>query len=108
MHKIATNGTSLYVRIGGTGPAVLLLHGFGDTGDMWGPLAAKPMIDHTVVVPDLRGMGLPHIRNRYEKKNQAFDIIGVLNYLKVEKVELVTYDIGNMVGFALAGDESHG
>lgn len=100
-HKIATNGTSLYVRIGGTGPAVLLLHGFGATGDMWSPLAAKLMIDHTVVVPDLRGMGLSaHPPAGYEKKNQAVDIVGVLNYLKIEKVELVTHDIGNMVGYA--------
>jgi pimeloyl-ACP methyl ester carboxylesterase len=37
---IQTNGTSLYVRFGGQGPAVVLLHGFGDTGDMWAPLAA--------------------------------------------------------------------
>jgi len=32
---VQTNGTSLYVRVGGKGPAVVLLHGFGDTGDMW-------------------------------------------------------------------------
>ena len=31
---IATNGTSLYLRIGGKGPAVILLHGYGETGDM--------------------------------------------------------------------------
>ena len=31
---IATNGTSIYVRSGGTGPAVVLLHGYGETGDM--------------------------------------------------------------------------
>ena len=37
---IATNGTNLYVRVGGSGPVVVLLHGFGDTGDMWAPLAA--------------------------------------------------------------------
>ena len=55
---IQTNGTALYVRIGGTGPAVVLLHGFADTGDMWAPLAAVLMKDHTVIVPDLRGMGL--------------------------------------------------
>ena len=36
---IPTNGTSLYVRVGGHGPAVVMLHGFGDTGDMWAPLA---------------------------------------------------------------------
>ena len=33
--QVATNGTTLYVRVGGQGPAVVLLHGFGDTGDMW-------------------------------------------------------------------------
>ena len=31
---VPTNGTSLYVRVGGKGPAVVLLHGFGETGDM--------------------------------------------------------------------------
>ena len=36
---VPTNGTSLYVRVGGKGPAVVLLHGFGFTGDMWAPLA---------------------------------------------------------------------
>ena len=37
---ISVNGTTLYVRHGGKGPAVVLLHGFGDTGDMWAPVAA--------------------------------------------------------------------
>jgi hypothetical protein len=56
--EIKTNGTSLHVRIGGQGPAVVFLHGFGDTGDMWAPAAAVLVKNHTVVVPDLRGMGL--------------------------------------------------
>src|ERR1700741_1014137 len=78
--EIATNGTTLHVRVGGTGTAVLLLHGFGDTGDMWSPLAATLMKDHTVVVPDLRGMGLSdHPESGYEKKNQAVDMAGVLD-----------------------------
>ena len=55
-----TGGTE-YVRVGGRGPAVLLLHGFGDSGDMWAPLAARLVADHTVIVPDLRGMGLSSI-----------------------------------------------
>ena len=37
--RIAANGTKLYVRVGGRGPAVILLHGYGETGDMWVPLA---------------------------------------------------------------------
>jgi len=100
---VQTNGTSLYVRIGGKGPAVVLLHGFADTGDMWAPLAADLVKDHTVIVPDLRGMGLSaHPDTGYTKKNQAMDIAGVMDALKVQKADLVTHDIGNMVGYALA------
>jgi len=100
---IDTNGTKLFVRVGGTGPAVVMLHGFGDTGDMWAPIAAKLVKDHWVIVPDLRGMGLSaHPDTGYTKKNQAADIAGVLDQLKVAKADLVTHDIGNMVGYAFA------
>lgn len=100
---IKTNGTELYVRSGGSGPAVVLLHGFGDTGDMWAPIAARLVKDHTVIVPDLRGMGLSaHPDTGYTKANEARDIAGVMDVLKVDKAQLVTHDIGNMVGYALA------
>jgi pimeloyl-ACP methyl ester carboxylesterase len=100
---VPTNGTSLYVRVGGQGPAVVLLHGFGDSGDMWAPLAAVLVKNHTVIVPDLRGMGLSaHPDTGYTKKNQANDIAGVMDALKVQTADLVTHDIGNMVGYALA------
>ena len=100
---VQTNGTSLHVRVGGKGPAVVLLHGFGDTGDMWAPIAAALVKDHTVIVADLRGMGLSaHPDTGYTKKNQAVDIAGVMDALKVQKADLVTHDIGNMVGYALA------
>ena len=97
--EIETNGVTIHVRIGGKGPAVVLLHGYGETGDMWAPLAAALIHDHTVVVPDLRGMGLSsHPAGGYDKKTQGEDIAGVLDVLKIGKVELVTHDIGNMVG----------
>ncbi|MGH7939198.1 MAG: alpha/beta fold hydrolase, partial [Bryobacteraceae bacterium] len=100
---VQTNGTSPYVRIGGQGPPVILLHGFGDTGDMWAPLAQVLAKDHAVIVPDLRGMGLSaHPDNGYTKKNQAADIASLMDTLKVQKADLVTHDIGNMVGYALA------
>ena len=100
---IATNGTELSVRVGGHGPAVVLLHGYGETGDMWSPLAKELAKDHTVIVPDLRGMGLSaHPAGGYDKANEARDIAGVLTTLKVGHYDLVTHDIGNMVGFALA------
>jgi pimeloyl-ACP methyl ester carboxylesterase len=100
---VATNGTHLNVRVGGKGPAVVLLHGFGDSGDMWAPLAADLAKDHLVIVPDLRGMGLSdHPDSGYTKKNQAVDIAGVMDSLHVTTAALVTHDIGNMVGYALA------
>src|SRR5882672_12892508 len=100
---VQTNGTELHVRVGGQGPAVVLLHGFGDTGDMWAPIAAKLVTNHTVIVPDLRGMGLSaHPDTGYTKANEARDIAGVMDALKVDKAQLVTHDIGNMVGYALA------
>lgn len=99
--EIETNGTTLHVRIGGTGPAVTLLHGYGETGDMWVPLATELARDHTVIVPDLRGMGLSaKPENGYDKKTQGQDIAGVLKALNVEKTDVVTHDIGNMVGYA--------
>lgn len=101
--EIQTNGTTLHVRIGGHGPAVVLLHGFGDTGDMWAPVAAVLVKTHTVVVPDLRGMGLSaHPDTGYTKQNQALDVSGVMDHLQIVKADLVTHDIGNMVGYALA------
>ena len=78
-----TDGTQ-YVRLGGKGPAVLLLHGFGETGDMWVPLADALVKEHAVIVPDLRGMGL----SSHPEGGQ--------------ELALVTHDIGNMVGYAFA------
>jgi pimeloyl-ACP methyl ester carboxylesterase len=101
--NIDTNGTTIYVRTGGNGPAVVLLHGYGETGDMWAPMAIDLARDHAVVVPDLRGMGLSLKPNDgFEKKTQGHDVAGVLDALKIETVDLVTHDIGNMVGYAFA------
>jgi pimeloyl-ACP methyl ester carboxylesterase len=100
---IATNGTSIHVRSGGSGPAVVLLHGYGETGDMWAPMAADLARDRTVVVPDLRGLGLSSKpAGGFDKKTQAADVAGVLDALKIDRADLVTHDIGNMVGYAFA------
>jgi pimeloyl-ACP methyl ester carboxylesterase len=101
---ISVDGATIHTRIGGRGPVVLLLHGFGDTGDMWAPLARRLAADHTVVVPDLRGMGLSsHPETGYDKKSEAGDIAAVLHALGLDgSVALVTHDIGNMVGYAFA------
>jgi pimeloyl-ACP methyl ester carboxylesterase len=103
--EIATNGATIHVRVGGQGPAVVLLHGYGETGDMWAPMAADLARDHTVVVPDLRGLGLSSKpAGGFDKKTQAGDVAGVMDALKISKADFVTHDIGNMVGFAFAAE----
>lgn len=100
---IQVGDATIHVRTGGSGPAVVLLHGFGDTGDMWAPLAARLAADHTVVVPDLRGMGRSSRPvGGYDKKSQAGDIRAVLAKLGVEKSAVVGHDIGTMVAYAYA------
>jgi pimeloyl-ACP methyl ester carboxylesterase len=101
--EVATNGTTIHVRSGGSGPAVVLLHGYGETGDMWVPLAADLARDHTVVVPDLRGLGRSaKPAGGYDKKTQALDLAGVLDGLGVREADVVAHDIGNMVAFQFA------
>lgn len=103
IQDIPVEGVKLHVRVGGKGPAVVLLHGFGDTGDMWAPLAADLARDHTVVVPDLRGMGLSSIPDSgYDKKTQAGDIRAVLAALGIEHSVVIGHDIGTMVAYAYA------
>ena len=103
VQRVQTNNVTLHTRIGGTGPAVVLLHGYGETGDMWAPMAADLARDHMVIVPDLRGLGLSSKpEGGFDKKTQAEDIAGLLDKLGVASADLVTHDIGNMVGFAFA------
>jgi pimeloyl-ACP methyl ester carboxylesterase len=101
--NVETEGATIHVRLGGQGPAVVLLHGFGDTGDMWAALAADLERDHAVVVPDLRGMGLSsHPEGGYDKRTQAADIRSVLTRLGLDRAAIVGHDIGTMVAYAYA------
>jgi len=103
LQEIQAEGVRLHVRIGGQGPVVVLLHGFGDTGDMWTPLAADLARDHTVVVPDLRGMGLSSRPDGgYDKRTQAADIRSVLTQLGHDRGVIIGHDIGTTVAYAYA------
>jgi pimeloyl-ACP methyl ester carboxylesterase len=97
------DGTKIFVRSGGAGPAVVLIHGFGDAGDMWGPLAKDLAKTHTVIVPDLRGMGRSSkATGGYDKKSQASDIRAVVTQLGQDHTAVVGHDIGTMVAYAYA------
>src|SRR6266403_1324118 len=75
----------IFVRWGGKGPVVVLIHGYAETSDSWAPLAADLMKDHTVVVPDLRGIG------KSSKPELGYD-----------ETSVVAHDIGNTVAYAYA------
>ena len=101
--QVVNADATINVRVGGHGPAVVLIHGFGNTGDMWSPMAAELAKDHTVVVPDLRGMGLSsHPAGGYDKWTQAGDIRAVLDTLGIDRADIVGHDIGVMVAYAYA------
>src|SRR5438270_2796153 len=96
-------GADIFVRWGGSGPVVVLIHGYAENSDSWAPLAADLMKDHTVVVPDLRGIGRSSKpADGYEKKTQAKDIRAVVTALGYDKTFVVAHDIGNMVAYAYA------
>lgn len=96
-------GADIFVRWGGKGPVVLLVHGYAENSDSWAPLAADLMKDHTVVVPDLRGIGRSSKPDGgYDKKTQAKDIRAVVTGLGYDRTFVVAHDIGNMVAYAYA------
>lgn len=97
------NGTTLqYVR-GGTGPAVILLHGFPEDWYEYHrvmPLLAKHF---EVVAVDLRGIGgSAATPNGYDAANMAEDIHELAEHLHLDHVYVVGHDIGGMVAYALA------
>ena len=93
VETIATNGAKIYVRVGGKGPAVVMLHGFGDTGDMWAPVAAALARNHTVVVLVER-MGLYAPGARYDEKTGGDDIARVMG--RSNRRLISSRDIGNI------------
>ena len=96
-------GADIFVRWGGSGPAALLIHGYAENSDSWAPLAADLMKDHTVLVPDLRGIGRSSKpADGYDKKTQAKDMRAVVTSLGYDKTFVVAHDIGNTVAYAYA------
>jgi pimeloyl-ACP methyl ester carboxylesterase len=89
--------------IGGNGPVVVLLHGFAQTRHMWAPLPPQLATNHTVIAPDLRGVGDSHRPlTGYDKKSMAQDIHALMQKLGVERIVVVDHDIGLMVAYAYA------
>jgi pimeloyl-ACP methyl ester carboxylesterase len=98
------NGVKIHYLKAGTGKRPLvLLHGFGDTSQMWIPLFEEFGKDYTIIAPDLRGLGdSSRPPSGYDKKTAAVDIHELVKSLGYERINLVGHDIGLMVAYAYA------
>jgi pimeloyl-ACP methyl ester carboxylesterase len=104
-HVVRAGGRTFYYRDGGRGSVVVLLHGYGDTGDMWAPLAQQLASHYRVIVPDLPGLG----RSRPAAWNAPYDMASVARsfhalfaQLGIHHEAVVSHDIGLMVAYAYA------
>jgi pimeloyl-ACP methyl ester carboxylesterase len=103
LKRISTNGIETTVAVAGSGPAVLLLHGFPHTWEVWrsviGPLAER----HRVIAPDLRGLGgATRAEDGYDAGTLAVDAAGVLDALGESVADVVAIDLGAPVAFLMA------
>jgi pimeloyl-ACP methyl ester carboxylesterase len=98
-------GLRMHYRIAGDGPAVVLLHGWPQTGHCWRKVVDGLAGDHTVIVPDLRGYGLTDKPvGGYDKRTMAADVGGLLGSLGFPSASVVGHDRGGRVGHRWALD----
>ncbi len=106
-HRIEVNGVGLRVVEDGSGPAVLLLHGFPDSSQLWRhQIPALVNAGYRTVAPDLRGFGeseKPPQVEAYALPVVLGDVIGVLDQLGVERAHVVAHDWGAALGWLLGG-----
>ncbi len=98
------NGINLFYRDVGTGPeTMVLLHGFPETGDTFHRVIPALSARYRLIIPDLRGFGRSdRPAGGYDKATVATDVKLLLDQLGVDKVHMVSHDIGGRVGFDFA------
>ena len=108
--QIETIGTTINLVTGGSGPPLLLLHGYPQSHVMWHKIAPRLAQDFTVVAPDLRGygdsgkpVGDPDHMN-YSKRVMAQDQVDVMEALGFDQFLLVGHDRGARVSHRLTKD----
>jgi len=110
LSQIEVGEVSLRVRRGGSGPPLLLLHGYPETHMMWREVAAKLAEDFTVVAPDLRGYGKSTApadsedHETYSKRAMARDAVALMRHFGFERFDVAGHDRGGRVGYRLALD----
>lgn len=97
------DGVTIHYTTGGSGPAVVLLHGFAETSRMWSPILPVLGKKFTVIAPDLPGIGDSSIPSgEIGMKTAAIWIHDLVRSLGITKARVVGHDIGLMVAYAYA------
>lgn len=108
--RVQTFGAEIFLRIGGAGPPVLLLHGYPQTHAMWHRVAPRLAENFTLVLPDLRGYGdsscPPNDADNftYSKRAMGQDMIQVLDGLGFSSFMIIGHDRGGRVAYRMALD----
>lgn len=109
-HDVDVDGVRVHAAVGGSGPPVLLLHGYPQTHLMWHRVAPGLARDHTVVAADLRGYGASgrpaggNDHAGYAKRAMAADQVGLMAHLGFERFDVVGHDRGARVTHRLCRD----
>ncbi len=106
-HLTQINNQYVFYARGGTGPAVLLLHGFPQTHAMWHAVAPVLARHFTVIAPDLRGYGTsgkPHGTAHYTFREMAAGPSALMSSLGFEHYHLIGHDRGGRTAHRLALD----
>ncbi|RII26307.1 MAG: alpha/beta hydrolase [Geobacter sp.] len=101
--KAFINGINLAYEDAGSGPAVMLIHGFPLCRKMWRPQRNKlPLSGYRVIAPDLRGFGESDAPDGpYSMELYADDLIGLMDHLEIEKAVIGGMSMGGYVLFNL-------
>ncbi len=106
-----TGEAAIFARIGGSGPPLLLLHGYPQCHVMWHRIAAALAERFTCVIADLRGYGASSVppsgpdHEPYSKRAMARDMVAVMATLGFDRFALAGHDRGGRVGYRLALDQ---
>jgi len=107
---VETNGVHIACRIGGKGPALLLLHGHPQTHVIWHRVADTLAEHFTVVAADLRGYGdsdKPDAQQlTYSKREMASDQVGLMRKLGFDRFVVMAHDRGARVAHRMAADHA--
>ncbi len=110
-HRIAVNGQEIACSTGGSGPAVLLLHGFPQTRALWHKVAPVLAGRLTVVTADLRGYGAsskPKGVESYTFREMGRDMAALMAHFGHDRFHLVGHDRGARVAHRMALDDAGG